>query len=112
MDSGISTFVSSGAPQNLARRACSRYAIGTVRSLQILLVALLFCVPILREEVLTSTGPILVQSSESKLVWVNTATVIYHYPGARWYGKTKQGEFMSEADARAKGYRPARDGQE
>jgi hypothetical protein len=83
-----------------------------VRFLQILLVALLFCVPILRaEEVLTSTGPILVQSSESKLVWVNTATGIYHYPGARWYGKTKQREFMSEAEARAKGYRPALNGQ-
>jgi hypothetical protein len=28
--------------------------------------------------------------SESRLVWVNTATGIYHYSGTRWYGKTKQ----------------------
>jgi hypothetical protein len=42
---------------------------------------------------------------------VNTATGVYHYPGTRWYGNTKQGKFMSEAEARAHGYRPARNGQ-
>ena len=52
-----------------------------------------------------------VQASESKQVWVNTASGVYHYPGTRWYGKTKQGEFMSEAEAKAKGYRPALNGQ-
>jgi len=34
-----------------------------------------------------------------------------YYPGARWYGNTKHGKFMSEAEARAHGYRPARNGQ-
>jgi hypothetical protein len=83
-----------------------------MKFLQILLVALLFCVPALHaQEVPTSIGPLIAQSSESRLVWVNTATGIYHYSGTRWYGKTKQGEFMSEAEARAKGYRPARNGQ-
>jgi hypothetical protein len=77
-----------------------------VKFLPILLVALLFCVPTLRtQEAPTSTGPLIVQSSESKQVWVNTATGVYHYLGTRWYGKTKQGRYMSEADARAKGYR-------
>ena len=51
------------------------------------------------------------QAAENRLVWVNTASGIYHYSGTRWYGKTKHGEFMSEADARSKGYRPARNGQ-
>ncbi len=32
---------------------------------------------------------------------------VYHYPGACWYGNTKQGKLLSEADARAQGYRPA-----
>jgi len=39
-------------------------------------------------------------------VWVNTDTGIYH-KGGRWYGKTKQGKFMSEDDAKKAGYRPA-----
>jgi hypothetical protein len=38
-------------------------------------------------------------------VWVNTKTGIYHLPGSRWYGKTSQGEYMSQHAADAAGYR-------
>ena len=40
-------------------------------------------------------------------VWVNTDTGIYH-KGGRWYGKTKQGKFMSEDEAKKAGYHEAK----
>jgi hypothetical protein len=39
-------------------------------------------------------------------VWVNTESRVYH-KGGRWYGKTKQGKFMTEAEAKAAGYKAA-----
>ena len=40
-------------------------------------------------------------------VWVNTDSGVYHCPGTRWYGKTKQGEYMTQKQAQDKGYRAA-----
>lgn len=40
-------------------------------------------------------------------VWVNLATGIYH-KGGRWYGKTKNGKFLTEAEAKKAGYKAAK----
>jgi hypothetical protein len=42
------------------------------------------------------------------MVWVNTESHIYHKEGSRIYGKTKQGKYMSEADAIKEGDRASK----
>jgi Helix-hairpin-helix motif len=44
------------------------------------------------------------------MVWVNTKSKVFHREGDRWYGKTKEGKFMTEADALKEGYRPSKEG--
>lgn len=42
------------------------------------------------------------------MVWVNTESKVFHKEGDHWYGKTKQGKYMTEADAIKEGYREAK----
>ena len=43
-----------------------------------------------------------------QVVWVNNESKIYHYQGTRYYGRTKKGAYMCEADAKASGARASR----
>jgi pyruvate/2-oxoglutarate dehydrogenase complex dihydrolipoamide acyltransferase (E2) component len=45
------------------------------------------------------------------LVWVNTETHVYHREGSHFYGTTKKGQYMTEADAVKGGNRAAAKGQ-
>lgn len=42
------------------------------------------------------------------LVWANLNTKVYHFSTDSTYGTTKNGKFMTEADAKAAGYRAAK----
>ena len=42
------------------------------------------------------------------MVWVNTDSGVYHKPGTRWYGKTKNGKYMTQTDAMKAGYHAAK----
>jgi hypothetical protein len=51
-----------------------------------------------------------ISDAKSKgLVWVNTKTKVYHSAEDRYYGTTKSGKFMTEADAQKAGYRAAKE---
>jgi hypothetical protein len=43
----------------------------------------------------------------SHKVWVNLDSGVYH-KGGRWYGKTKNGKFMTVDEAKKAGYKPSK----
>jgi hypothetical protein len=85
-----------------------------------LVISLAMCLPILatspqaqshsQSQIETTAAVSVVQADQGNpdvRVWVNTNSAVYHCPGTRWYGKTKQGEYMTQAEAQKKGNRPA-----
>ena len=77
-------------------------------ALVLVLLSLVACGPSTRAVVNRETE-VATQSAgnQNVKVWVNTNSGVYHCQGTRWYGKTKSGQFMTQREAQAKGYRPA-----
>ena len=57
-----------------------------------------------KEATPTASDPQIAAAKTNGMVWVNTDSGVYH-KGGRWYGKTKQGKFMTEAEAKAAGFK-------
>ena len=55
--------------------------------------------------------PSLTCQNHEPIVWVNTRSGIYHFPGQTWYGRTNDGEYLCKHEADAHGYRATRNGQ-
>ena len=53
-----------------------------------------------------STADVAAAKASGK-VWVNLDSGIYH-KGGRWYGKTKNGKFMTPDEAKKAGFKPAK----
>ena len=47
------------------------------------------------------------RSPSDVTVWANTSSSVYHCPGTRWYGTTRNGKYMTQEQAEDHGYRPA-----
>jgi phosphatidylserine/phosphatidylglycerophosphate/cardiolipin synthase-like enzyme len=45
-----------------------------------------------------------------RVVWVNTRSGVYHFPGDRYFANTKQGKFACQRDADSEGDRPSQAG--
>jgi hypothetical protein len=58
--------------------------------------------------VTTNTAP--ASGGGGGLVWVNSESHVFHHEGSRYYGKTKQGKYMTEAEALKEGDRAAAGG--
>ncbi len=43
-------------------------------------------------------------AADKGMVWANTDSKVFHRPGDPWYGKTKQGAYMTEKEAISAGY--------
>jgi hypothetical protein len=81
------------------------------RSIVGLLIGLTLAFPAFALEKFTSEALARQHCPADTVVWLNLPTMIWHYKGERWYGRTKDGAFVCEKEAAASGARSTHNGQ-
>jgi len=96
----VADLSKAGVPKSTIDKIASMVTVGSAAA------------PMVRERTKGTAGgsTMTQQPPEKGMVWVNTSTKVYHKEGDRYYGKTKSGKFMTEADAIKAGYKPAKTG--
>lgn len=67
----------------------------------------LWAVPAVAVSLAMTDAPLVAQTHGDS-VWVNTHSGVFHCPGSHSYGTSKHGQYMPEAGAVSRGYRPAK----
>lgn len=108
----VADLAKAGVPKNTIEKITSRVTVGNGASapaLQPLAKTAAASAPVAAPAAKTINAPTGAQQPPVKgMVWVNLSTKVFHREGDRYYGNTKDGKFMTEADAVKAGYREAK----
>jgi len=85
--------------------------IGLPRLLIVGVASWLLLLPAFALEHFNSEGEAQHHCPHDRVVWLNLPTMVWHYRGQRWYGKTQHGTYVCERDAAASGARATRNGE-
>jgi len=104
----IADLVKAGVPKNTIEKITPMVTVGTA-PVQKTTPAAPPAAPAAAPTARATSAPVNAQQPPVKgMVWVNLDTKIFHREGDRYYGNTKNGKFMTEADAINAGYREAK----
>ena len=81
------------------------------RSILALLVTFAFAIPAQALDQFATESQAQQHCPKDTVVWLNLPTMIWHYKGQRWYGRTKHGAYVCEKEAAAGGARATRNGE-
>jgi hypothetical protein len=89
----------------------NRNRIGLSRLLLVVAASALFLLPAFALEHFNSEIEAQHHCPNDTVVWLNLPTMIWHYRGQRWYGKTRHGAYVCEKEAAVNGARATRNGE-
>lgn len=83
----------------------------TLALTSVTLVAVAFCMPAYAQAEFDTQQAAQQHCPNDTVVWLNTDSGIFHFRGERWYGRTNDGAYVCEKEAKQAGDRPTRNRQ-